>query len=56
MLQQERAEDFVIASGEQHSVRDFVNAAAKELGFAIGWKGKGAKNAATTRKPLHRGR
>src|SRR6266571_838877 len=41
MLQQERAEDFVIASGEQHSVRDFVNAAAKELGFAIGWKGKG---------------
>src|SRR5712671_516646 len=36
MLQQERAEDFVIASGEQHSVRDFVNAAAKELGFAIG--------------------
>ncbi len=43
MLQQERAEDFVIASGEQHSVRDFVNAAAKELGFAIGWKGKGAE-------------
>src|SRR5256712_7882527 len=41
MLQQDRPEDFVIASGEQHSVRDFVNAAAKELGFAIGWKGKG---------------
>src|SRR5712671_5525990 len=36
MLQQAEPEDFVIASGEQHSVRDFVNAAAKELGFAIG--------------------
>jgi GDPmannose 4,6-dehydratase len=43
MLQQDRPEDFVIASGEQHSVRDFVNAAAKELGFAISWKGKGTE-------------
>ncbi len=41
MLQQERPEDFVIASGEQHSVRDFVNAAAKELGIALRWKGFG---------------
>jgi GDPmannose 4,6-dehydratase len=43
MLQQDRPEDFVIASGEQHSVRDFVNAAAEELGFAISWKGKGTE-------------
>src|SRR5712672_3030528 len=41
MLQQAEAEDFVIASGEQHSVRDFVNAAAKELDIRISWKGKG---------------
>jgi len=41
MLQQAEPEDFVIASGEQHSVRDFVNAAAKELDIRISWKGKG---------------
>src|SRR6195256_3881469 len=41
MLQQPKPEDFVIASGEQHSVRDFVNAAAKELDIRISWKGKG---------------
>jgi GDPmannose 4,6-dehydratase len=41
MLQQDKPEDFVIASGEQHSVRDFVNAAAKELDIKISWKGKG---------------
>jgi len=41
MLQQKAAEDFVIATGEQHSVRDFVNAAAKEVGLKMTWKGKG---------------
>ena len=41
MLQQEKAEDFVIASGEQHSVREFVNAAAAEVGLSITWKGSG---------------
>ena len=41
MLQQKTPEDFVIASGEQYSVRDFVEAAAKELGIHIQWKGKG---------------
>jgi GDPmannose 4,6-dehydratase len=40
MLQQEQPEDFVIASGVQYSVRDFVNAAANELGMAINWRGK----------------
>ena len=43
MLQQERAEDYVIATGEQHSVRDFVNAAAAHAGIEIAWKGKGAE-------------
>lgn len=39
MLQQPVAEDFVIASGIQHSVRDFVERAALELGIAIDWRG-----------------
>jgi GDPmannose 4,6-dehydratase len=42
MLQQAQPEDFVIATGVQYSVRDFVNAAAKELGMAIRWEGEGA--------------
>ena len=41
MLQQEKPEDFVIATGVQHSVRDFVNAAAAELGVRLEWRGKG---------------
>jgi GDPmannose 4,6-dehydratase len=41
MLQQEKAEDYVIATGEQHSVRDFVDEAAKHVGLAVTWKGKG---------------
>jgi GDPmannose 4,6-dehydratase len=41
MLQQDRAEDFVIATGIQYSVRDFVNAAAEELGICISWHGQG---------------
>lgn len=39
MLQQDQPEDFVIATGVQYSVRDFVNAAAKELGMNIRWEG-----------------
>jgi len=41
MLQQDEPEDFVIATGEQYSVRDFVEAAARELGIEVGWKGSG---------------
>ncbi|WP_035240168.1 GDP-mannose 4,6-dehydratase [Desulfobacter vibrioformis] len=41
MLQQEEPDDFVIATGEQHSVREFVTLAAKELGIEIVWKGSG---------------
>jgi GDPmannose 4,6-dehydratase len=41
MLQQDHPEDFVIATGVQYSVRDFVNAAAEELGMNIRWQGKG---------------
>ncbi len=41
MLQQEKPDDFAIATGEQHSVRDFVNAAAAELGLSLRWEGEG---------------
>jgi len=41
MLQQEQPEDFVIATGIQYSVRDFVNIAAKELNINITWQGEG---------------
>ncbi len=41
MLQQDNPEDFVIATGKQYSVRDFVIAAAKELGIEMRWEGSG---------------
>jgi GDPmannose 4,6-dehydratase len=41
MLQQEAPEDFVIATGEQHSVREFVEVAAQELGIHVSWRGEG---------------
>ncbi len=41
MLQQDAPEDFVIATGRQYSVRDFVNAAARELSMEIRWEGGG---------------
>ncbi|MFC1601945.1 GDP-mannose 4,6-dehydratase [Pseudomonadota bacterium] len=46
MLQQEKPEDFVIATGIQYTVRDFVTAAATELGISLRWKGKGEKEVA----------
>ena len=47
MLQQDTAEDFVIATGVQYSVRDFVNAAAKELNIPIIWQGQGVNETGT---------
>ncbi len=41
ILQHQRADDFVIATGVQHSVREFVEAAAAELAMKITWRGKG---------------
>ena len=43
MLQQAGPKDYVIATGEQHSVREFVELAARQLGFEIHWKGSGAE-------------
>jgi GDPmannose 4,6-dehydratase len=41
ILQQKKPDDFVIATGKQYSVRQFVNIVSKKLGFKILWKGKG---------------
>jgi GDPmannose 4,6-dehydratase len=41
ILQQPEPEDYVIATGEQHSVREFVEAAAGEMGITLRWEGKG---------------
>jgi len=41
MLQQDEPDDFVIATGEMHSVREFVELAFKEVGINIGWQGEG---------------
>ncbi len=46
MLQQEMPEDFVIATGEQHSVREFVSLAAAGLGMALEWTGGGSEERA----------
>jgi len=47
MLQQDAPDDFVIATGEQHSVRDFVDAAAGELGIHMTWQGEGVNETGT---------
>jgi GDPmannose 4,6-dehydratase len=45
MLQQDQPEDFVIATGAQHSVRQFVDMAARELGIELTWVGTGVDEA-----------
>ena len=41
MLQQEGPDDYVIATGEHYSVREFIEAAARRLGITLSWKGRG---------------
>ena len=50
MLQQDRADDFVIATGVQHSVRQFVEMAAAELGIVIEFSGEGERETGTVTK------
>lgn len=50
LMQQDQPEDWVIATGIQHSVRDFVNAAAEELGIKITWQGSGVDETGTDHK------
>lgn len=47
ILQQDRPEDFVIATGEQHSVREFCDRAFGELGIRLSWRGKGISEQGT---------
>jgi len=47
MLQQEKPEDFVIATGVQYSVRQFVDAAAREIDIQITWSGQGVEETGT---------
>lgn len=46
MLQQDTPDDYVIATGQQFSVRDFVNTAAQEMGMALTWEGHGPEEKA----------
>ena len=46
MLQQDKPEDFIIATGEQHSVREIVTSAARELDIELIWEGQGVSEKA----------
>jgi GDPmannose 4,6-dehydratase len=52
MLQQEAPDDYVIATGIQHSVREFVDAAAAELGLTLDWQGHGLEETASVREVI----
>tara|TARA_B100001287_G_C22470847_1_gene429618 strand:+ start:156 stop:542 length:387 start_codon:yes stop_codon:yes gene_type:complete len=46
ILQQKRPEDYVIATGKQYSIKQFINLTAKKLDLKIKWKGRGLKEKA----------
>ena len=50
MLQQDEPDDYVIATGEQYSVKDFVEAAAPRFGFNLEWVGEGEDEIAMDKK------
>ncbi len=50
MLQQSEPDDFVIATGEQHSVREFAERSAQQLGMRLEWSGSGAEERAVDAK------
>jgi len=53
MLQQEEPEDYVIATGKNHSVREFVEKAFNEIGIKIVWKGEGINEVGIVEKFIH---
>ncbi len=53
MLQQDQPRDFVIATGVQHSVRDFVNATAAHMGLELEWRGEGVGEQALISSSRH---
>jgi len=56
MLQHKRADDYVVATGESRSVREFVELALREIGAEIQWKGKGVKEVGVIKKVTSRGK
>ena len=50
MLQQKKPDDYVIATGKQYSIKQFINLTAKHLKMKIFWKGKGNKEKAYNEK------
>jgi GDPmannose 4,6-dehydratase len=50
MLQQDKPEDFVITTGETHSVREFVGACCEEIGIELKWRGEGVDEVGIDRK------
>jgi GDPmannose 4,6-dehydratase len=50
MLQQEKPEDYVVATGEQHTVREFIEAACNELDLSIRWEGNGVEEKGVNEK------
>ena len=50
MLQQDKSDDYVIATGETHSVREFAEYAASIIGYEIVWRGKGSKEIGIDKK------
>ena len=55
MLQQDKPDDYVIATGEQHSVKDFINEASEYFGFKLEWMGEGLDETAfdwNTKRPV----
>jgi len=50
MLQQKQPDDYVVATGETHSVREFIEAAFRCAGIRIGWKGKGLREKGVDKK------
>ena len=53
MLQQDEPKDYVIATGEQHSVREFTTIAAKHLGIELKWEGEGVDEKAFDQNGRH---
>ena len=43
ILQQKKPDDYVIATGKQYSIKEFINLTAKKLDLKIKWRGKGLK-------------
>ena len=46
ILQQQKPDDYIIATGKSYSVKEFINEACKQIGFKIKWTGKGLKEKA----------